>query len=107
MASGKYQDLKVLVSDCAPSRLTLNMSHSDLQRDDVDEAYYDNNMAPTLQQHNIHFSEFPSVSFTFLKHRNIFTMNKFEIVKFFMLTQNSVIGVILRTSLFSIHISYL
>ncbi|KAL4003050.1 Cid1 poly A polymerase family protein [Acanthocheilonema viteae] len=57
LASGKCQDLEVLVSDCAALRLDLNTSHNDLQKDDIDETYYDSNVTLTSQQYNIHFSE--------------------------------------------------
>ncbi|CAG9535186.1 unnamed protein product [Cercopithifilaria johnstoni] len=60
LTSGKYQDLKALTSDYASSRLDLNMSYNDFQRDDADETYCDNNVTSTPQQHNIHFSELPS-----------------------------------------------
>lgn len=60
----------MLVPDRAASLLDFNTSHNDLKRDDADETYCDRNVTSTLQQHNIHFSELPSVGFTSLKSWN-------------------------------------
>uniref|UniRef100_A0A8R1U0D9 CCHC-type domain-containing protein n=1 Tax=Onchocerca volvulus TaxID=6282 RepID=A0A8R1U0D9_ONCVO len=63
LVSGKCNDSKKLVFDCAAPCLGLNTSHNNLsllQRDDTDETYCDRNVMSTFQQRSIHFSELSS-----------------------------------------------